>query len=65
VGRARRALGANGQPGQPVVLEVPIEHRDAGVVLAKSAYRAGAAFVDVALSDAGAQRARAMNAREE
>jgi len=50
-------VGANVQPGQVVFVTSPLEHAELAREVTRSAYRAGARYVDIAYQDAHAQRA--------
>ncbi len=51
-------IGANVQPGQTFFVNALPEHRDLARALARSGYRAGAAYVDVRYTDPHVQHAR-------
>ena len=50
-------VGANVQPGQVVFVTSPLEHAELAREVTRSAYRAGARYVDIVYQDAHAQRA--------
>jgi aminopeptidase len=50
-------VGANVQPGQVVFVTSPLEHAELAREVTRSAYRAGARYVDLAYEDAHARRA--------
>ena len=50
-------VGANVQPGQEVFLYSAVEHHDLTRALARQAYRAGAAYVNVLYTDGHVRRA--------
>jgi len=58
-------VGANVQPGQVVFVTSPPEHADLARAVTRSAYRAGARFVDLAYADPHARRAMIESAPEE
>jgi len=58
-------VGANVQPGQVVFVTSPLEHADLAREVTRSAYRAGARYVDVVYSDAHARRAMIESAPDE
>jgi len=58
-------VGANVQPGQTFFVNALPEHADLARALARSGYRAGAAYVDVRYSDPHVSRARIELAPEE
>jgi aminopeptidase len=58
-------VGANVQPGQVVFVTSPPEHAELAREVTRSAYRAGARYVDVAYQDTHAQRAMIESAPEE
>jgi aminopeptidase len=58
-------VGANVQPGQVVFVTSPPEHAALARAVTRSAYRAGARFVDLAYADPHARRAMIESAPEE
>src|SRR5215204_3888017 len=58
-------VGANVQPGQVVFVTSPLEHAELAREVTRSAYRAGARYVDIAYSDAHARRAMIESAPDE
>jgi aminopeptidase len=58
-------IGANVQPGQTVEVIARIEHAHVARAVARAAYRAGAAFVDVGYSDQHVRRAMIEHAADD
>src|SRR5215208_475313 len=58
-------VGANVQPGQVVFVTSPLEHAELAREVTRSAYRAGARFVDLGYADAHARRAMIESAPDE